>query len=154
MRAPAPACTVTPAPVGQARVRMVVAYLFAQLSLWSRGAPGGLLVLGSANVDERCVRPPGWRRPRSTRGHSCGLCPAHSAAALGTPLGAVEGRKRRRGQMKTAISPGLEMLTLAHRPDPVCTVSFLFNGRGSDLTPTSGLVEGAPLVAGTGHPPN
>lgn len=38
----------------QARVRMVLAYLFAQLSLWSRGKPGGLLVLGSANVDERC----------------------------------------------------------------------------------------------------
>ncbi|KAG8522567.1 LOW QUALITY PROTEIN: Glutamine-dependent NAD(+) synthetase, partial [Galemys pyrenaicus] len=36
----------------QARVRMVAAYLFAQLSLWSRGARGGLLVLGSANVDE------------------------------------------------------------------------------------------------------
>ncbi|XP_054553405.1 glutamine-dependent NAD(+) synthetase isoform X2 [Talpa occidentalis] len=36
----------------QARIRMVVAYLFAQLSLWSRGTPGGLLVLGSANVDE------------------------------------------------------------------------------------------------------
>ncbi|XP_054999963.1 glutamine-dependent NAD(+) synthetase isoform X2 [Sorex araneus] len=36
----------------QARVRMVVAYLFAQLSLWARGLPGGLLVLGSANVDE------------------------------------------------------------------------------------------------------
>lgn len=36
----------------QARVRMVLAYLFAQLSLWSRGKPGGLLVLGSANVDE------------------------------------------------------------------------------------------------------
>ncbi|KAM7087393.1 glutamine-dependent NAD(+) synthetase isoform 4-T4 [Molossus nigricans] len=36
----------------QARLRMVIAYLFAQLSLWSRGAPGGLLVLGSANVDE------------------------------------------------------------------------------------------------------
>ncbi|XP_058382152.1 glutamine-dependent NAD(+) synthetase isoform X3 [Diceros bicornis minor] len=36
----------------QARIRMVVAYLFAQLSLWSRGAQGGLLVLGSANVDE------------------------------------------------------------------------------------------------------
>ncbi|XP_029812640.1 glutamine-dependent NAD(+) synthetase isoform X3 [Suricata suricatta] len=36
----------------QARVRMVVAYLFAQLSLWARGARGGLLVLGSANVDE------------------------------------------------------------------------------------------------------
>ncbi|XP_050925377.1 glutamine-dependent NAD(+) synthetase isoform X2 [Lates calcarifer] len=36
----------------QARVRMVLAYLFAQLSLWARGKPGGLLVLGSANVDE------------------------------------------------------------------------------------------------------
>lgn len=36
----------------QARIRMVLAYLFAQLTLWSRGRPGGLLVLGSANVDE------------------------------------------------------------------------------------------------------
>lgn len=36
----------------QARVRMVLAYLFAQLCLWTRGKPGGLLVLGSANVDE------------------------------------------------------------------------------------------------------
>ena len=30
----------------QARVRMVTAYLFAQLMLWVRGRPGGLLVLG------------------------------------------------------------------------------------------------------------
>lgn len=36
----------------QARIRMVLAYLFAQLTLWARGIPGGLLVLGSANVDE------------------------------------------------------------------------------------------------------
>ncbi|XP_013415457.1 glutamine-dependent NAD(+) synthetase isoform X2 [Lingula anatina] len=36
----------------QARLRMVLAYLFAQLSLWARGRPGGLLVLGSSNVDE------------------------------------------------------------------------------------------------------
>ncbi|XP_061886164.1 glutamine-dependent NAD(+) synthetase isoform X1 [Entelurus aequoreus] len=36
----------------QARIRMVLAYLFSQLSLWTRGKPGGLLVLGSANVDE------------------------------------------------------------------------------------------------------
>ncbi|XP_051885146.1 glutamine-dependent NAD(+) synthetase isoform X1 [Pristis pectinata] len=36
----------------QARIRMVLAYLFAQLSLWTFGKPGGLLVLGSANVDE------------------------------------------------------------------------------------------------------
>lgn len=31
---------------------MVISYLFAQLMLWVRGRPGGLLVLGSANVDE------------------------------------------------------------------------------------------------------
>lgn len=36
----------------QARIRMVLAYLFSQLSLWTSGKPGGLLVLGSANVDE------------------------------------------------------------------------------------------------------
>lgn len=36
----------------QARLRMVVAYLFAQLMLWVRGRPGGLLVLGTSNVDE------------------------------------------------------------------------------------------------------
>jgi NAD+ synthase (glutamine-hydrolysing) len=39
----------------QARLRMVVAFLFAQLLPWVRGAPGFLLVLGSANVDE-CLR--------------------------------------------------------------------------------------------------
>lgn len=36
----------------QARVRMVLAYLFAQLLLWVRGRQGSLLVLGTANVDE------------------------------------------------------------------------------------------------------
>lgn len=36
----------------QARLRMVLSYLFAQLMLWARSRPGGLLVLGSANVDE------------------------------------------------------------------------------------------------------
>ncbi|XP_066582206.1 glutamine-dependent NAD(+) synthetase [Prorops nasuta] len=36
----------------QARLRMVIAYLFAQLMLWVRGRPGGLLVLGTGNVDE------------------------------------------------------------------------------------------------------
>lgn len=39
----------------QARLRMVIAYLFAQLLPWVRGFEGGLLVLGSANVDE-CLR--------------------------------------------------------------------------------------------------
>ena len=37
----------------QARLRMVIAYLFAQLMPFARGRQGGLLVLGSANVDER-----------------------------------------------------------------------------------------------------
>lgn len=36
----------------QARLRMVVSYMFAQLLPWVRGKNGGLLVLGSANVDE------------------------------------------------------------------------------------------------------
>lgn len=36
----------------QARIRMVTAYLFAQLLPWIRGKKGFLLVLGSANVDE------------------------------------------------------------------------------------------------------
>jgi NAD+ synthase (glutamine-hydrolysing) len=39
----------------QARLRMVLAYTFAQLLLWHRGNPGSLLVLGSANVDETYV---------------------------------------------------------------------------------------------------
>nr|XP_033784651.1 glutamine-dependent NAD(+) synthetase isoform X3 [Geotrypetes seraphini] len=36
----------------QARLRMVLAYLLAQLGLWTRGVPGALLVLGTTNVDE------------------------------------------------------------------------------------------------------
>ena len=36
----------------QARIRMVLSYFLAQLLLWARGSKGGLLVLGSANVDE------------------------------------------------------------------------------------------------------
>lgn len=36
----------------QARLRMLLSYLFAQLMPWTRSKPGGLLVLGSANVDE------------------------------------------------------------------------------------------------------
>lgn len=36
----------------QARLRMVLSYMFAQLLPWVRGKSGGLLVLGSANVDE------------------------------------------------------------------------------------------------------
>ena len=39
----------------QARNRMILSYLFAQLLPWSRGQSGTLLVLASANVDE-CLR--------------------------------------------------------------------------------------------------
>lgn len=39
----------------QARLRMLLAYLFAQLLPWVRSKGGALLVLGSANVDEACV---------------------------------------------------------------------------------------------------
>lgn len=50
-----PGCTTTDCTRSQARLRMVIAYLFAQLLPWVRGKVGGLLVLGSANVDERSV---------------------------------------------------------------------------------------------------
>jgi NAD+ synthase (glutamine-hydrolysing) len=36
----------------QARSRMLLSYVCAQLILWTKGRPGSLLVLGSANVDE------------------------------------------------------------------------------------------------------
>lgn len=36
----------------QARIRMVLAYLFAQLCLIVKGRSGSLLVLGTSNVDE------------------------------------------------------------------------------------------------------
>jgi NAD+ synthase (glutamine-hydrolysing) len=37
---------------------MLLAYMFAQLLPWVRGRQGGLLVLGSANVDERYINWP------------------------------------------------------------------------------------------------
>ncbi len=36
----------------QARLRMLLSYMLAQLLPWVRGRTGSLLVLGSANVDE------------------------------------------------------------------------------------------------------
>lgn len=39
----------------QARVRMVTAYLFAQLACYFGKKSGSLLVLGSSNVDESLV---------------------------------------------------------------------------------------------------
>lgn len=39
----------------QARIRMVLAYLFGAMLPWCHGKPSSLLVLGSANVDEWLV---------------------------------------------------------------------------------------------------
>jgi NAD+ synthase (glutamine-hydrolysing) len=39
----------------QARLRMLLSYMLAQLLPWVRGRQGSLLVLGSSNVDE-CLR--------------------------------------------------------------------------------------------------
>lgn len=85
--------TSPPSPVAQARLRMVITYLFAQLSLWSRGAGGGLLVLGSTNVDERCVCAAGAARGPEHPGCRRGVLPeavspqrlgrAHSARVRG-----------------------------------------------------------------------
>lgn len=36
----------------QARLRMVMSYMLAQLLPWARGRSGWLLVLGTGNVDE------------------------------------------------------------------------------------------------------
>jgi NAD+ synthase (glutamine-hydrolysing) len=65
----------------QARLRMVIAYFFAQLLPWVRGRTGGLLVLGSANVDERWVA----RSPRIDKRRRFVICCADaSAACVGT----------------------------------------------------------------------
>lgn len=63
----------------QARLRMVIAYFFAQLLPWVRGRVGGLLVLGSANVDERCVC---WVLSR----HLCGAIIIDADSVLGVSL--------------------------------------------------------------------
>ena len=54
---------------------MVLAYLFAQLLPWVRGRAGGLLVLGSSNVDE------------ALRGYFTKYdCSSSDIAPIGTPL--------------------------------------------------------------------
>ena len=65
----------------QARLRMVIAYFFAQLLPWVRGRTGGLLVLGSANVDERCIC-----ASSSPSGSTVASFSFHSDASMGTQL--------------------------------------------------------------------
>lgn len=107
--------TSPPSPVAQARLRMVITYLFAQLSLWSRGAGGGLLVLGSTNVDERCVCAAGAARGPEHPGCRRGVLPeavspqrlgrAHSARVRG---GGVPPSRVRQRCHSAGISQGRE----------------------------------------------
>lgn len=87
---------------------MVVAYLFAQLSLWSRGAGGGLLVLGSANVDERCVCPAGAARGPEHPGPRRGVLPEATVTAAGVHGGGVPSSCIRQQRRFASISQGLE----------------------------------------------
>jgi len=57
----------------QARIRMVLAYTFALLMPWTRGLPGGIIVLGSANVDESWVPPPSPPAPPPAPPRHCPL---------------------------------------------------------------------------------
>lgn len=110
-----PRVTSPPSPVAQARLRMVITYLFAQLSLWSRGAGGGLLVLGSTNVDERCVCAAGAARGPEHPGCRRGVLPeavspqrlgrAHSARVRG---GGVPPSRVRQRCHSAGISQGRE----------------------------------------------
>lgn len=63
----------------QARMRMVLAFLLAQLVPWVRGCSGWLLVLGSANVDE-CLRGYLTKYDCSSAGRS--WCPTSSVQIL------------------------------------------------------------------------
>ena len=40
----------------QSRIKMVLNYHFAQLTLWSKGSEGNLLVLGTSNAEDRLDR--------------------------------------------------------------------------------------------------
>lgn len=118
--APAPAPCVCPRQpargdtsccVTQARVRMVVSYLFAQLSLWARGARGGSLVLGSANVDERCVCPalrhPSSPRVSAPRGGISRLPPVLTASVRHTWEGHITPRLRAPPLPQDVTTPGI-----------------------------------------------
>ena len=55
----------------KARSRMVLSYLFAQLMPWTDDKTGSLLVLGSANVDERSVN---HSQPKPFNASQCKYC--------------------------------------------------------------------------------
>lgn len=81
----------------QARIRMVLSYLFAQLANWVRGRNGSLLVLGSANVDE------------SLRGY---LTKYDCSAADINPIGGISKRDLREFLRWAASSHGLGYTTV------------------------------------------
>lgn len=83
---------------------MVVAYLFAQLLPWVRGKFGGLLVLGSANVDE------------SLRGY---LTKYDCSSADLNPIGAISKTDLKRfiAFAETEFDlPVLKELVVSHKP--------------------------------------
>ncbi|CAH1799871.1 unnamed protein product [Owenia fusiformis] len=97
----------------QARVRMVLAYLFAQLSLWARGLSGGLLVLGSANVDE------------SLRGY---MTKYDCSSADINPIGGISKTDLRMFIRHCVTKFGLTSLTDIYNAPPTAELEPLANG--------------------------
>lgn len=100
----------------QARVRMVLSYLFAQLANWARGRDGALLVLGSANVDE------------SLRGY---LTKYDCSAADINPIGGISKQDLRLFLEWTARDDGLGYKSVVDivRAKPSAELEPIVNGR-------------------------
>ncbi|CAG0914199.1 unnamed protein product [Notodromas monacha] len=99
----------------QARVRMVISYLFAQLMLWVRGRPsGGLLVLSSANVDEAL-------RGYMTK-YDC------SSADL-NPIGSISKSDLKKFLLYTLRTHGLKSLESILNAPPTAELEPLQNGQ-------------------------
>lgn len=98
----------------QARIRMVLSYLFAQLMLWARGRSGGLLVLGSANVDE------------SLRGY---LTKYDCSSADVNPIGGISKTDLKRFLAYARNEFGLTALESVLTAPPTAELEPLQNGR-------------------------
>ncbi|KAK6060429.1 hydrolase, carbon-nitrogen family [Cooperia oncophora] len=105
----------------QARIRMVFAYLFAQLSLITEGRPGSLLVLGSSNVDELLV---GY------------LTKYDCSSADINPIGSISKSDLRQFLRKVHDDHGMKSLKMIHDTGESASAegsSILFQLRNSDL---------------------
>eukprot|EP00887_Chlorella_sp_A99_P004869 scaffold4.g4869.t1 len=97
----------------QARLRMVIAFLLAQLSPWARGRAGWLLVLGSANVDE------------GLRGY---LTKYDCSSADINPIGGVSKQDLRRFLRWAAVHLGYSALAEVEAAPPTAELEPLHNG--------------------------